>query len=318
MKIVHASVAAAAAFAALAACQMVLPPNVDSASRPTGSASVIVDLRVRTSQDAPYRQVEYFAVPQSHEIGDKMFPYEGIGWENGIIGYRLYLDGRLTSDVFGKRSPEPVLASINAGSNYHEMEDWGMDVLHVGPSLGIGGIGTMRGGEPSQFVAIGKLAVKVDEAGGETGCFTISASGIATEDGTAGVLMSRYTMSADSPLTIVSTMATPDLRLASGLAAHPDAQFVQSDASGQWRYIATFGLQSETKDWLGLALFYRADQAQYGGVATGTHYITFNRPDVEHGFLATWERGPGKISDRTGFMALLERERIRLERRHAE
>ncbi|NJM35705.1 MAG: DUF4861 family protein [Rhodomicrobium sp.] len=37
-----------------------------------------------------------------------------IGWENGLIGYRIYLDERSVADVFGKRLPE-VARSLGKG-----------------------------------------------------------------------------------------------------------------------------------------------------------------------------------------------------------
>ena len=85
-----------------------------------------------------------------HELpgvnGYQPYQTDGPSWENDKVGFRHYLDGRNSKDVFGKKvsymSPDDV--GINAEGvtedNYHVMEDWGRDILSVGNSIGIGGI----------------------------------------------------------------------------------------------------------------------------------------------------------------------------------
>jgi len=71
-------------------------------------------------------------------------PYltEGPAWENDKIAFRMYFDTRNGKDVFGKIVPGMVMDTIGANHNnsYHELSNWGMDVLHVGKSLGAGAI----------------------------------------------------------------------------------------------------------------------------------------------------------------------------------
>lgn len=90
-----------------------------------------------------------------HELpgvnGYQPYQTDGPSWENDKVGFRHYLDGRNSKDVFGKKvnymSPEDV--GINAAGvtedNYHVMEDWGRDILSVGTSLGLGGISLQIG-----------------------------------------------------------------------------------------------------------------------------------------------------------------------------
>ncbi|MDG5800965.1 DUF4861 family protein, partial [Marinilabiliaceae bacterium ANBcel2] len=70
-----------------------------------------------------------------------LYQMEGPGWENDIVGFRNYYDARNGIDIFGKTTSEMVLdiAGID-GQNYHEMDEWGMDNLAVGNSLGAGAI----------------------------------------------------------------------------------------------------------------------------------------------------------------------------------
>lgn len=279
------------------------------------AAPVVVDLRVRENPDADYVAVNEFTVPASHEIGDGMMPYEGIGWENGLVGYRLYLDGRLVSDIFGKQVPAPALGNIAEYGSYHSLAPWGMDVLKVGPSLGIGGIGMMRDGQPAQFGAVPDLSATIDASGAERGAFTISAGGIEGPSGSKGGFVARYSIGSDSPLTRVRVNSKDNLPLATGIVMHDGAELLQSQgASGSWRYVATWGdTQSENKDGLGMALFYRADQARYGGLANATHFVSFSQPQFEYAFLAAWERDPSGVRSREAFEALLTKELAALE-----
>ncbi len=279
------------------------------------SASVQVDLRIRDNAEADYISVTEFTVPASHEIGDGMMPYEGIGWENRLVGYRLYLDGRLVSDIFGKQTPDQALGNIAKLGAYHDLAPWGMDVLKVGQSLGIGGIGIIRGDQPEQFGTVPELSASIDESGRNRGAFTITASGIEGPSGTTGGLVADYSIGSDSPLTHVKVTANGDLPLATGVVMHDGAELLQSeDAEGVWRYVATWGdMQSENKDGLGMALFYRVDQAGYGGLANSTHYIAFGQPDFEYAFLAAWERDSSGVTSREAFEALLANELAALE-----
>ncbi len=86
-------------------------------------------------------------------MGFQRYQTDGPTWENDKVGFRHYLDGRNSKDLFGKKiaeiSPEDV--GINSKGetedNYHVMEDWGRDILSVGNSVGIGGFGIKAGDE---------------------------------------------------------------------------------------------------------------------------------------------------------------------------
>ena len=68
------------------------------------------------------------------------YRFDGIGWESEVTGYRVYLDERNAVDIQGKRIPGLYWNYIGASSvDYQADAVWGMDVLHVGPALGVGG-----------------------------------------------------------------------------------------------------------------------------------------------------------------------------------
>jgi hypothetical protein len=74
------------------------------------------------------------------------YRFDGVGWESEVVGYRLYLDERNATDIQAKRIPGLYWKWIGeSGVDYQLDAFWGMDVLHVGPALGIGGIAFWNG-----------------------------------------------------------------------------------------------------------------------------------------------------------------------------
>lgn len=86
-------------------------------------------------------------------LGFQRYQTDGPSWENDKVGFRHYLDGRNSKDVFGKKSPAitPENVGISATGavedNYHVMADWGRDVFPVGNSAGLGGFALQVGNE---------------------------------------------------------------------------------------------------------------------------------------------------------------------------
>ena len=75
------------------------------------------------------------------KISQKYFQMEGPAWENEYVAFRNYFDARNGIDIYGKRVHDMILHKVGInGQNYHELDDWGMDILSVGTSLGAGAI----------------------------------------------------------------------------------------------------------------------------------------------------------------------------------
>lgn len=72
---------------------------------------------------------------------------EGPTWENEFVAFRNYFDQRNGMDIFGKRIQTMVLDKVGAPGepSYHDLQDWGQDILKVGNSLGAGAIALQIG-----------------------------------------------------------------------------------------------------------------------------------------------------------------------------
>ncbi|MFP4620280.1 MAG: DUF4861 family protein [Bacteroidales bacterium] len=78
------------------------------------------------------------------QMGDRedVYQMEGPAWENDRVGFRNFFDPRNTIDIFGKTTGEMVFDDVGIrGQDYSTMDDWGMNILEIGRSLGAGAIG---------------------------------------------------------------------------------------------------------------------------------------------------------------------------------
>ena len=62
-----------------------------------------------------FQNVDKLPVPPEHTDHSWFIRYEGPGWESDKVGYRLYLDWRNATDIFGKKTDDLVLQGVGLG-----------------------------------------------------------------------------------------------------------------------------------------------------------------------------------------------------------
>jgi hypothetical protein len=255
-----------------------------------------------------YREMLRFVVPKTHVIHDPIFPIEGAGWESGRAAYRVYLDGRNAVDAFGKKLPAPVLHVIGQGNgSYHEESDWGMDIWHVGDSLGAGSLGVLRDGMATQIGNPRRIVAAVEASG------PVLAT-VRVEDDAWGAgrrkanLVAHYSIAFGSRLTMVSASATRGVPLVAGFGKYPNTVLIRSHTASGWGYIATWGRQSENgKDDVGMALFYPLAEINVATDDGRSYYVRFKNPaKARYAMAAVWAREGGGLPDEAGFRAYLD------------
>ncbi|MFV0590279.1 MAG: DUF4861 domain-containing protein [Draconibacterium sp.] len=105
------------------------------------------NLRLGIHQDdGSYKEVDHYAAIPYTEPFKIIAQGESVSWENDKIAFRVYFDCRNVKDLFGKLKPKMIIDKIHTPEikDYHSLNDWGMDVLHCGSSLGSGGIALMK------------------------------------------------------------------------------------------------------------------------------------------------------------------------------
>ena len=102
---------------------------------------------VSRKRNGDFTEVSEEIIPPKYESSTPyQYQFEGIGWENDKIAFRTYCDMRNGKDIFGKTGKRIVLPFVGKEENYHQISDWGMDVLKVGASLGIGAVAVIDEG----------------------------------------------------------------------------------------------------------------------------------------------------------------------------
>lgn len=260
------------------------------------------------------------------------FLTEGPAWENDKIGYRIYFDTRNTKDIWGKTTSRMVLGEVGTdpAKNYHQLSDWGMDILKVGKSLGAGG-----------------LALEVKQAGGTDTLVRLG-----------GVNMGKviYEKVADGPLRatfrlyypqwkildqlpplqvmeeisiwggqyfyesrVVVSGAPQNARLITGIVnlASTHSHLLDTDGSVT---LYSYDTQSENKDRLGMAI--QVDKRQYasagkapalGSDVQSTYTLAAAlqpRVPVVFRFFAGWEKSDPQFLSSQGFEDFLKRQTV--------
>ncbi|XOV94633.1 MAG: DUF4861 family protein [Bacteroidota bacterium] len=83
----------------------------------------------------------------SSKFSNAALQMEGPGWENERVAFRNYFDQRNGMDIYGKRIQTMVLDEVGVpgAPSYHDLQDWGQDILVVGNSLGAGALALQIG-----------------------------------------------------------------------------------------------------------------------------------------------------------------------------
>jgi len=82
----------------------------------------------------------------TQDISNPVFQLEGPGIENDKVAFRVFFDKRNSKDIYGKLTSKMVLDKVGLTGSWHKLQNWGMDILHTGESIGAGGLAVKEGG----------------------------------------------------------------------------------------------------------------------------------------------------------------------------
>ena len=260
-------------------------------------------------QGGVFKPVQNLKVDEKHTDHSFDIQFEGPGWESEKIGYRLYLDWRNAIDIFGKKTDAIVLhkVGLDGFDSYHEMQDWGVDVLKVGDALGIGTLAFWNGEKAVRVektdgitcsVENGKKSsnVKVNYTGWEINHTKTNVStNLKIESGS---YLSRYSVELSEELP----------NLATGIIKLPDTEVVIfTDIKPGWSCLATFGKQSLQNDRLGMCIFFKTNQLIQQTEDKLSHVIVLKPENnkLVYYFGAAWEQDASGVKSMAGFKELL-------------
>jgi hypothetical protein len=258
-----------------------------------------------------FKNIKYLRVPPEHTDHSFYIRYEGPGWESDRVGYRFYLDWRNAVDIFGKMVDTMVLQNVGQDGfdSYHEPAPWGMDILKVGNSLGLGSVGIWHDEKAVRVEVTDSIICKIVANGPvqsviKTKYYGWQAGDIKTD------LKSLLSIHAGSRLTRHRLYLSEQVdNICAGIVKHEMAEKILQDSlKGKWTYLATYGRQSLAEDKLGMAVFYKSDNFVQLAEDDESFVVVLKPEDngLEYYFAAAWEKEKDGIKNINEFRDYLE------------
>jgi hypothetical protein len=257
-----------------------------------------------------FKPVNNLLADEKHTDHSFDIQFEGPGWESDKIGYRIYLDWRNAIDIFGKKTEALVLQNVGLDGfdSYHEMQDWGVDILKVGDALGIGTLAFWDGEKAVRVEKTDKLSANVENGINSS---KVSIDYIGWEiNNTKTDVHTTLEIKEGSYLTKYSVELSAALpNLATGIIDLPNTETaVFTDIKPGWTCFVTFGVQSLQNDKLGMSIFFKTDQLLSQTNDKLSHVIVLKPENnrLTYYFGAAWEQDASGVKTMEGFKALLK------------
>lgn len=263
-----------------------------------------------------FKNVQQLTPPKHYTDHSNWIRYEGPGIESDKVAYRIYLDWRNGVDIFGKSVAEPVLQNVGLDGyeSYHHLQDWGMDILKVGNSLGSGGFGFWDGEKVQMVSDVDKWTGTVVNNGPIYSSVKIDYHDW-TINGQTLDLSSHMSMVAGSRLVYNRLEMSEKLpNLAIGVVKHPNTDFIvgDTDITGDaYTYIASWGRQTLNDDQLGMAVIFRKRDFEkvVDDPASYTAVMNVRDRHLDYYYLAAWEGEHNNgIATKEAFIQYLDQE----------
>jgi len=257
--------------------------------------------------------VQQLKVPAEHTDHSWFIRYEGPGWESDLVGYRFYLDWRNATDIFGKKTTDMVLQDVGQDGfdSYHEPADWGMDILKVGSSLGLGSIAMWVDDKAERVAETDSLESLILANGDIQSTVRTYYHGWNVNDQKIQ-LVSDLSINAGSRLTHHQITVDENIpNLCTGIVKLENSEVItdaQKGVSG-WGYLATYGQQSLAEDKLGMVVFFKNSDLIEVTEDEFSHVVVLKpkHKQLDYYFAAAWEQEPGGITSREAFTDYLDK-----------
>jgi len=292
-------------------------------------------------EDGSYKEVDYYMAPPVNEPFKIIAQGESVSWENDKMGFRTYFDCRNVKDLFGKLKPGLIIDKIHTPEmgSYHELADWGMDILHCGNSLGSGGLAML---ENDSLYRLGSTETyeyqKIAEGPVRSVCdlkyggWNVADQNLAAVERIT-VYPGKYWFQSD----VTVSGFEGEKQLVTGIVtSFLTTQPEHFKANADYDAIATLDKQSENHDELGMAVMLKADEVTkvarstdvnyfdkyptvpekgFSNVISETYYVAqkiSNDNPVRHYFAAVWGLENSKWKEMANFKAYLSSEAEKL------
>ena len=257
-----------------------------------------------------FKNVEKLKLAPEHTDHSFDIRYEGPGWESNKIGYRLYLDWRNAIDIFGKKTEAIILPQVGQDGfdSYHEMSDWGSDILKAGKGIGIGSIDRYLNKQRVHFYEVDSTIAKVENKVKSSGV-KINYYGWKSASDKID-FTSELTINPDQRYTKHTIQASQAIAgICTGIVKQKNTEVLKKvSRNKKWAYLATYGAQTLVPDKLGMAIFYEIKTIESEVDAEFDHLLIF-KPTTKctsFYFLGAWEQEVNGIKSKEDFVKYLD------------
>jgi hypothetical protein len=261
-----------------------------------------------------FESVNHVVVPKNHFPHDALYQMEGPAWESDKIAYRVYLDERNRTDIFGKSTSKLVLDIVgkndllSGNESYEYPLWWGQDVFKVGNSLGIGSVATYSGN--NVVTVSGSDSITCDVFNNNV-CSTVRTNHFGWKVGNNNFnIQINYSIFPGSRLTeVVPHTDKPIDNFCTGLAKHDSTEYLISNNNSGWNYMAIWGNQTICHDNLGIALFFNSKDVINITEDNISRIVVLKPIDnsTKYYFAAAWEKEKNGIKSQSDFITFLIR-----------
>lgn len=257
-----------------------------------------------------FKNVDRLKLAPEHTDHSFDIRYEGPGWENNRIGYRLYLDWRNAIDIFGKKTSENILPLVGQDGfdSYHNMSDWGADILKAGKGIGIGSIDRYLNNEKLHFREVDSTIAAVSNKANES-VVKVNYYGWKTASDKIDFI-SELTIKPNELYTQHTIKASKEIKgICTGIVKQKNTEVLKKESKNKkWAYLATYGEQSLVPDKLGMAIFYEISTIE--NIAdTDLDYLLVFKPTTKATtfyLLGAWEQEVNGIKNKEEFAKYLD------------
>lgn len=256
-----------------------------------------------------YQANTKISVPDNLATQNKWIMFEGPVLENDVIAYRFYADSRHRFDIYAKTVPDLVMDTV--GWQYHDIMDWGSDVLKVGNSLGIGSPAIWYLDSLYTLSQSSEKIIEVIENGNEQSVLRTTFKDLTIADQQFDLIQDWSIQAGEAwseiRLQVVNGKLPEGMYFATGIVKHlPD---INVGETSTFKYLSNWGKQSFHKENMGMAVLARKEFDPVSVADELSHAFAFKKADseVSYRFLAAWERDNSKVRDSDGFNKLVEK-----------
>jgi len=252
----------------------------------------------------PYIKQTKLDVPRDLGPQNKWVMFEGPVLENDRVAYRFYMDSRHRYDIYGKRVADLVMDTVSW--DYHDIMDWGSDILKVGNSLGMGTPAIYYKDKIYHLGDAREMTVSTHMT--DAGCAYVETlfGEVSIGEGKPFFVTETATLCPGNRHAVIAVSAG-ESGLPTGAAFctgvvinNTELQTLEANGS---RAVFSWGKQSYHGENMGMAVLAKAEQVDRHQADSLNHLLIFKQGlyEVSYSFMSAWERDVVPVKTQAAF-----------------